>query len=157
MKQTHPHELSFLYYLFWLYMGSIPVVSWPMRAVKQPSSPALHHVSVTSAVGSSQLLICCLELASWGLASVKPLNDKIQDLSSLSPCFSIWTNAPMFETWGWLFADMYKHLFTYTLSRENMSEQAYVYIQTPTQEHTFSPLPQCFLKAKQKTFDLSAA
>lgn len=72
--------------------GSIPLLSWSMRAVKQPSLPALHHVPVTSPVGSSRLLICCLELASGGLASVKPLSDKIQVLSSLSLRFSTWAN-----------------------------------------------------------------
>lgn len=91
VRQKHQHELSFLH-LFRLCTGSIPLLSWSMRAVKQPSPPALHHAPVTSPVGSSRLLICCLELASGGLASVKPLNDKIQVLSSLSPRFSTWTN-----------------------------------------------------------------
>lgn len=156
VKQKHHHELPFLSYLFWLYAGSIPLLSWSMRAVKQPSLPALHHVPVTSPVGGSQLLICCLELASGGLASVKPLNDKIQVLCSLSPRFSTWTNGLFClrhrdDCWQTR-TDIHVHGCTNT-HFHMQGKQAWT-----TQAHRFCPLPPPLPPSEtQKMYDLSAA
>ncbi len=168
VKQKHQHELPFLSYLFWLYTGSIPLLSWSMRAVKQPSLPALHHVPVTSPVGGSQLLICCLELVSGGLVSVKPLNDKIQVLSSLSPRFSTWTNGLFCLRHGddcWqTHIDIHVHGYTNThfqiqgKTRLNTHTHTHIYTQIPTQAHRFCPLPPPLPPSEtQKMYDLSAA
>lgn len=160
VRQKHQHELSFLH-LFRLCTGSIPLLSWSMRAVKQPSPPALHHAPVTSPVGSSRLLICCLELANGGLASVKPLNDKIQVLSSLSPRFSTRTNGLFCLRHGHCCWQTHRHPWTwvreYTLSDSGLGEnmpRGY----TPTQARRLCPLPPPLPPSEtQKMYDLSAA
>lgn len=139
-RQKHQHERPFLHYLFWLRTGSIPLLSWSLRAVRQPSLPALHHVPVTSPVGSSQLLICCLELASSGLASVKPLNDKIQVLSSLGPRFSTWTNGLFCLRHGhdcWLsYSDVHAHTGTLTHTFRCREKHAWTHTHMQTNTNT---------------------
>ena len=134
-----------------------------MRAVKQPSPPALHHAPVTSPVGSSQLLICCLELASGGLASVKPLSDKIQVLSSLSPRFSTWTNGLFCLRHGHCCWQTRRHPRTrvceYTLSDSGLGGGGNMPRRyTPTQARRLRPLPPPLPPSEtQKMYDSSAA
>lgn len=130
--------------------GKIPLLSWSMWAVKQPSPPALHHVPVTTAVGGSQLLICCLELASSGLASVKPLNDKTQALSASRLAFSMRTNEifclrRMDDCWQ-------THTETSTLMcAEKTCLNTHTHIHKYQHRRTNSPhCPLCFLQAKHR-------
>lgn len=147
VRQKHQRELPFLHYLFWLYTGSIPLLSWSMRAVKQPSLPALHHVPVTSPVGSSQLLICCLELESGGLASVKPLSDKIQVLPALSPRFSTWTNGVFcFET----HTDIQVYGFTNTHIQMQGKTCLNTHTYTRKYQHRHTDFVHRFLQAKHR-------
>ena len=126
-----------------------------MRAVKQPSPPALHHAPVTSPVGSSQLLICCLELASGGLASVKPLSDKIQVLSSLSPRFSTWTNGLFCLRHGHCCWQTRRHPRTrvceYTLSDSGLGGGGTCHADTHQHRHADCVrCPHRFLQAKHR-------
>lgn len=120
-----------------------------MRAVKRPSPPALHHVPVTSAVGGSQPLICCLELAGSGLASVKPLTDKIQVLSALSPRFFHMTNGLFCLRHGddcWqMHADIHVRV-----CRGGNKTFLNVHTNTNTGSHILYICPHHFLQAKHR-------